>query len=59
MQKWEHLVVEIDGSIKGNPEVFSVNGLHVDEKNSKSFFTYIKELGELGWELVKRPKDSD
>ena len=49
MQKWEYLIFESAGDASFTPKVFKVNGI---TKQLTSFYDYLGELGEQGWELV-------
>jgi len=49
MQKWEYLIVEIDG-VFSIATVYRVNGEH--PKEQPRFIKYLPELGNQGWELI-------
>ena len=55
MQKWEYLVFESAGDASFTPKVFKVHG---EPKELTSFYDYLSELGEQGWELVAVRNDS-
>jgi hypothetical protein len=57
MQKWEYMEIyvgylEQKKSRKEGQYVVSINGQAQDPNNSPSFYPYITQLGEQGWELV-------
>jgi hypothetical protein len=51
MQKWEYLVIVLEGSnVRFDPRIYSINGELV--KEDKLFHPSLNELGKEGWEMT-------
>jgi hypothetical protein len=51
MPKWEHRNVVADFGNRP-PRVRWINGEQVDEQNAPTFYQYLAQMGDEGWEMV-------